>query len=203
MEALIRAARRPAYPAEIATVVSNRPQAAGLGIATGLGIEAIAIDHAAFPNREAFEERLNRHLRSRRVEYIACAGFMRVLTKGFIDGWRDRIVNIHPSLLPSYGGLHTHERAIADGVRIHGCTVHFVRPAIDSGPIVAQAAVQVFANDTAGTLAARVLRVEHVLYPQALGWLAAGMIGLEGKRVIYGFDAATEGGPLVSPTWTE
>ena len=195
MEALIRAANKPTYPAEIVTVVSDRLEAAGLRLAAALGVEATAIDPSGYPNRDAFEEGLNRHLQSRRIEYVACAGFMRVLTKGFVAGWRDRIVNIHPSLLPSYAGLHTHERAIADGARIHGCTVHFVRAAIDRGPIVAQAAVQVFPDDTAGTLSARVLEVEHVIYPQALAWLAAGSIGVEGERVVYGFDPRPGGQP--------
>lgn len=203
MEALIRAAERPDYPAELVTVVSNRPEAAGLEIAAALGIEATAIDHSDYPDREAFEERLDRHLRSQRIDYIACAGFMRVLTQRFLDGWPDRIVNIHPSLLPSYGGLNTHQRALADGVKIHGCTVHFVRAAVDNGPIIAQAAVEVLAGDTAGTLAARVLRAEHVLYPRVLGWLAGGTITLDGERVVYGFDAAAESGPLMSPSRLE
>ncbi|MDP9137050.1 MAG: phosphoribosylglycinamide formyltransferase [Pseudomonadota bacterium] len=203
MEAIIRAAGAPGYPAEIATVVSSRPEAAGVRLAAALGVEAIAIDPSAYPDREAFEERLDHHLRSRRVDYVACAGFMRILTQGFVESWRDRIVNIHPSLLPSYAGLCTHERAIADGVRIHGCTVHFVRAALDRGPIVSQAAVQVFPDDTAGALAARVLKVEHAIYPQSLGWLAAGEIGVEDERVVYRFDGARDRGPLASPSLTE
>ncbi len=202
MEALIHATRKPAYPAEIATVISNRPGASGLGIAGALGVEAITIDSSKFASREAFENQLNRQLRSRGVEYIACAGFMRLLTKEFINDWRDRILNIHPSLLPSYRGLHTHERALADGVRIHGCTVHIVRPAVDDGPIVAQAAVPVLADDTPGTLAARVLQAEHLIYPRALGWLAAGKFEFAGERVIYKFEAATAGAPLLSPAAT-
>jgi len=203
MEALIHATRKPAYPAEIAAVISNRPEAPGLRIAAALGVEAITLDHSKFASRETFESQLSRQLRLRGVDYIACAGFMRVLTKQFIDDWRDRILNIHPSLLPSYRGLHTHERVIADGVRIHGCTVHIVRPAVDDGPIVAQGAVQVVADDTPGTLAARVLKAEHLIYPRALGWLATGRIELAGERVIYRFDAATAGAPLVSPDGPE
>jgi phosphoribosylglycinamide formyltransferase-1 len=200
MEALIKAAAKFDYPAEIGTVVSNRPEAGGLGIAARLGIEAVTIDHSAYASRGAFEEGLDRHLRSCSIDYVACAGFMRILTREFLERWRNRIVNIHPSLLPCYGGLHTHERAIADGVRIHGCTVHFVRPTIDSGPIVAQAAVPVYSADTAGTLAARVLQVEHVIYPRVVAWLAAGLVTVDGERVIYRFNAATTAGAaLVSP----
>jgi phosphoribosylglycinamide formyltransferase-1 len=203
MEALIRASRSPSYPAEIATVVSNRPEAAGLKIAVKEGIDAIAIDHSRLATREAFEERLERHLRSHDVSYIACAGFMRVLTKSFVEAWRNRIINIHPSLLPSYGGLNTHQRAIADGVRVHGCTVHFVHADVDRGPIIVQGAVAVLADDTPGSLAARVLEVEHVIYPQALRWLAAGAIAVEDERVVYRFNVRRAGNMLVSPSMTE
>lgn len=188
MEALVKSTQQPGSPAQIAAVISNRPEAQGLNIAKALGIEALCIDHKDFVAREDFETELNRQCRARAIDLILCAGFMRVMTAGFVTRWRGRMVNIHPSLLPCYPGLHTHERALKDQVRIHGCTVHFVTADLDRGPIIAQAAVPVMPDDTEETLAKRVLAQEHRLYPMALQWLAAGLVRLEGDRVVYGFE---------------
>jgi phosphoribosylglycinamide formyltransferase-1 len=172
MMALVEAARDTVYPAEIACVISNRPDAKGLEFAAANGIPAKLIDHEAYPSREEFEAALDSCLRAMGVEIIACAGFMRILTAGFIKGWEGRMINIHPSLLPAYKGLHTHERAIADGATVHGCTVHHVTAELDAGPIILQAQVPVMPGDTPDTLSARVLKEEHRIYPQALAMLA-------------------------------
>ena len=172
MMALVEAARDPAYPAEVVCVVSNRADAKGLDFAAANGIAAKVIDHKAFATREAFEAALDDDLRSMNVQIIALAGFMRVLTAGFIARWEGRMINIHPSLLPAYKGLHTHERALADGTKTHGCSVHLVTPELDGGPVLLQAEVPVLADDTPDTLAARVLSQEHRIYPQALAMLA-------------------------------
>lgn len=185
MVSLIEAARAGDYPAEIVCVISNRPEAAGLARAEALGIPTQAIDHKAFASREAFEVELDRALRGHGVEIVACAGFMRKMTAGFVEGWRDAMINIHPSLLPSYKGLHTHARALEDGVKIAGCTVHFVRPELDSGPIIAQVAVPVLDGDSEDSLAARILEAEHRLYPHALAMVASGAAKVEGDRVAY------------------
>ena len=185
MSALIDACKEPDYPAEIVTVISNRPEAPGLENAALAGIPGEVIDHTSYSSREAFEKDLDKALREAEVELICNAGFMRLLTQGFVEAWRDRHLNIHPSLLPAFKGLHTHERAIEAGVTISGCTVHFVRTKMDAGPIVAQAAVPVLAGDTADQLAARVLEAEHRLYPLALKLVASGNARVEGERVIH------------------
>ena len=172
MMALVEAARDPAFPAEVVCVVSNKADAKGLDFATANGIAAKVIDHKAYPTREAFEAALDQYLRGMNVEAIALAGFMRVLTAGFISGWDGRMLNIHPSLLPAYKGLHTHERAIVDGAKVHGCSVHVVTPELDGGPVLLQAEVPVLPEDTPDTLSERVLKEEHRIYPQALAWLA-------------------------------
>lgn len=184
MASLIAAARKDDYPAKIVCVLSNRPDALGLNTAESEGIPASAIDHKAFADREAFEAELDGALRSFQVDIVACAGFMRIMTAPFVERWRDRMVNIHPSLLPAFKGLDTHARAIAAGAKLTGCTVHVVRPDMDAGPIIAQAAVPILDSDTAESLAARVLRVEHMLYPHALALFAAGKIRVEGERVV-------------------
>ena len=166
MMALVEAARDPAYPAEIAVVVSNRPAAAGLTWAKEQGIPTVAIDHTAYASRTGFEEALHEALIGHRVELVACCGFMRLMTPDFVDVWRDRMINIHPSLLPAYRGLRTHERALADGVRIVGATVHVVRLEMDVGPIIAQAAVAVLAGDTADTLGARFILAEGIVHAE-------------------------------------
>ena len=172
MMALVEAARAADYPAEIACVVSNRADARGLEFAAANGIATQVIDHKAYPDRAGFEAALDTYLRSMNVEAVALAGFMRVLSANFIAGWEDRMINIHPSLLPAYKGLHTHERALADGATRHGCSVHLVTPELDGGTVLLQADVPVQADDTPDTLAARVLTQEHRIYPQALAWLA-------------------------------
>ena len=174
MAALIAAAKDPAYPAEIVCVVSNVASAGGLAKAEAAGVATAVVDHRAFTTRESFERAVVEVLEAHDVEIVALAGFMRLLTPFFIERWHDRLINIHPALLPSYKGLHTHARALADGVKIVGCTVHFVRPEMDVGPIIVQAAVPVADDDTPETLAARVLVQEHRIYPLALSRVASG-----------------------------
>jgi phosphoribosylglycinamide formyltransferase 1 len=168
MRALVEAARDPSYPAEIVAVVSNKADAAGLDFARDNGIRAFVISHKNYDSREAFDRALNTYLQELNIDLVACAGFMRVMTPEILDHWKGRMINIHPSLLPAYKGLHTHERALADGAKEHGATVHFVTNELDGGPIIAQARVPVLPMDTAETLAARVLQVEHALYVEAL-----------------------------------
>ena len=168
MASLIEAAAAPDYPAHIRLVVSDRPDAGGLSAAQAAGVEALAIDARAAGGRAAFEAALDTGLRQRGIELICLAGFMRILGADFVDRWRGRALNIHPSLLPAYKGLDTHARALADGAREHGCTVHWVTPELDSGEIVAQTRVPVLPGDDADRLAARVLAQEHKLYPSAL-----------------------------------
>lgn len=183
LAALIAAARQPDYPAEIVLVVSNRQDAAGLGHAGEAGIAIAVVDHKNFPDRRAFEEELDRTFQAAKVEILCLAGFMRVFTDWFVERWAGRMLNIHPSLLPAFRGTETHRHALAAGVLIHGCTVHFVTPALDSGPIVAQAAVRVVPDDTEETLAARVLAEEHRLYPLALRLVCDTKARLDGERV--------------------
>lgn len=178
MEALIVAARDPAFPAEVVLVLSNNPDAGGLAVARSAGIRAEAIDHRDFGrNRAAHEEAVDAALREADIEIVCLAGYMRLLTPVLVDGWAGRMLNIHPSLLPSFPGLNTHARALAVGVKLHGCTVHLVTLEVDSGPIKAQAAVPVLPWDTEDTLAERVLRQEHRIYPVALAAFAAGADG--------------------------
>jgi phosphoribosylglycinamide formyltransferase-1 len=183
MQALIRAAQDPLYPAEIAVVISNRADANGLDFAKAQGIKTEVIDHKAFGSREDFDAALDAALRRHAVELVALAGFMRIMTPGFVEAWRDRMINIHPALLPAYKGLHTHERALADGATRHGATVHFVRHDVDTGPIIAQARVPVLKSDTPDTLAARVLDAEHKIYPKALALVASGELRVEGETI--------------------
>lgn len=198
MMALVEAARAADYPAEIALVLSNRPDAAGLEWAREQGIATAALDHKAHATREAFEDAMHGALDVARVELVACAGFMRLMTEAFVARWAGRMINIHPSLLPLYPGLHTHQRALADGVRIAGCTVHFVTSEMDAGPIIAQAAVPVLDTDTPDKLAERILSVEHRVYPQALALVASGNARLEGGRVRI-ISAVNQTGRLISP----
>ena len=184
MAALIEAARRPDYPAEIALVISNRPGAAGLDLAERAGIAACTVDHTGHDDREPFEDALTAALEDAGVDLVCNAGFMRLLTSRFVARWHNRHLNIHPSLLPAYRGLDTHRRVLADGARITGCTVHIVREAMDDGPIVAQAAVPVLPGDGADALAARVLAAEHSLYPHALALIASGTAKVIGERVV-------------------
>jgi phosphoribosylglycinamide formyltransferase 1 len=184
MTALIDAARDPGYPAEIVLVISNRPDAAGLAYAEQRGVETVAIDHKAFATRDAFDAAIEEKLTRAGVEIICLAGFMRMLTTPFVERWRGRMLNIHPSLLPNFKGLDTHARALAAGAKTHGCTVHFVAPELDSGPIILQAEVPVLKGDDEKDLAARVLAQEHRLYPAALRLLAEGKLKIVGDRVI-------------------
>ena len=197
MQALIAAARDPLYPAEIALVLSNRPEAPGLVTARGAGIAVAAVDHKIHANREAFERSMQALLEIHRIELICMAGFMRLVTPWFIGQWAGRMINIHPALLPSFRGLDTHARALADGVKIHGCTVHFVVPAMDEGPILAQAAVPVLDTDTAESLARRVLEQEHAIYPAALARVAEGHLIVQGNRVYD--DTVWDAAPMVVP----
>ncbi len=184
MRALVEAAARPDYPAEIALVLSNRPDAEGLAFAKARGIAIAAVDHKIHAGREDFERTVQTLLELHRIDLVCLAGFLRLLTPWFVAQWDGKLINIHPALLPSYRGLHTHERALADGVKIHGCTVHFVVPEVDAGPIVAQAALAVREDDDAQSLAARVLDLEHTIYPRALALLASGALKISGSRVI-------------------
>lgn len=201
MQALIDAARAPDYPAEIIRVISNVPGAGGLARAADAGIATEVVDHKAYTGRPEFEAALDARLKACGTELICLAGFMRLLTSGFVDSWRDRILNIHPSLLPAFPGLDTHARAIAAGVRFGGCTVHFVRPKMDDGPIVAQAAVPILPGDDEAALAARVLAAEHRAYPLALRLVASGQARVVGDRVeIAG--TATASQMLLNPSDT-
>lgn len=185
MMSLIAACREPDYPAEIALVISNRPQAEGLARAREAGIEAIAIDHKAYGSRAEFDAALTQALEVAGVDLICSAGFMRLHAAEFVEHWRGRQLNIHPSLLPLFRGLHPQRQALEAGVRISGATVHFVVEEMDAGPIVAQAAVPVRPDDTEETLSARILRAEHRLYPLALRLVAGGAARLEEARVVF------------------
>jgi phosphoribosylglycinamide formyltransferase-1 len=182
MAALIDAAAEPDFPAEIVGVISNRPAAGALAIAERAGIATMVVDHKAFPSREAFDEALHAELTGLAPDIVCFAGFMRLLTPGFIARWEGRMLNIHPALLPSFKGLNTHARALEIGVRLHGCTVHLVTAEMDAGPIVAQAAVPVLEDDDEERLAARVLAAEHRLYVRALKAWAEGRARLDDER---------------------
>lgn len=169
--------------ARIAAVISNNPAAGGIDIARSAGVETAVIDHRAFPDRASFEAVLADKVDSYRPDLLVLAGFMRILTEGFIKRFWSRIMNIHPSLLPAFPGVDTHRRALQEGVRIHGCTVHFVTPDLDHGPIVVQAAVPVLPGDDEDRLAARVLEQEHRIYPEAIRWYLDGRLRLDGNRV--------------------
>jgi phosphoribosylglycinamide formyltransferase 1 len=200
MAALIDAASDRSYPAEIALVLSNIADAGGLSVAQSKAIKTQTVDHKRFgKDRDAFEREIQSALDANKIDYICLAGFMRLLTPAFVSHWRGRMLNIHPALLPSFKGLDTHERAIAEGVKIHGATVHFVVPEMDSGPIVVQAAVPVLTGDTPQSLASRVIQAEHRIYPLALRWLCEGKLRIvDGRCVIDG--ASDIDGVLISPT---
>lgn len=185
LRALLEATAEPGHPAEIVTVISNRPSAGGLDHAAAFGVEAQTIDHTSFDDRQSFEAALTAALEAAAVELICLAGFMRVLSADFVARWQDKIINIHPSLLPLFPGLDTHARALAAGVKLHGCSVHFVNETVDDGAIIGQAAVPVLSGDDADSLAARVLQAEHRLYPHCLRLLAEGRVRLvEGRAAI-------------------
>ena len=206
LAALIEAAADPKFPAEIALVVVNVKGAAALDRARAAGIPTKLIEHRAFADRASFEAALEAALRAAGIELVCLAGFMRLLTPGFVEAWRDRMINIHPSLLPAFPGLDTHARALQAGVKITGCTVHFVRHETDTGPIIAQAAVPVLPEDTANTLAARVLEAEHRIYPLALKLVAEGRVRVVEERAeIVGASGAAARAPspmLLNPPET-
>jgi phosphoribosylglycinamide formyltransferase-1 len=189
LQALIDACADPAYPAEIVSVISDRAEAPGLAIAAAAGISAVAIRHR---DRPAFASEASVLLHGQRADLVCLAGFMRVLDTAFVEAWRDRMVNIHPSLLPAFPGLHPHRQALAAGVRFSGCTVHFVRPQVDAGPIIAQAVVPTRPGDDEARLAARILAVEHRLYPLAVRLIAEGRVRVVADTVeIDGWQAPT------------
>lgn len=185
LQALLDACSHPDFPAEIVLVISNRAAAEGLQRAEKAGVPGRIIEHREFADRESFDAALDQALHAAKVDLICLAGFMRLLTPTFVSAWLGRLINIHPSLLPSFKGLHTHAQALAAGVKIHGCTIHFVTPDLDAGPIIAQAAVPVLDTDDEASLGARVLEAEHRLYPAALRLVASGRARLEGGRVRF------------------
>ncbi len=199
LQALIDACRDPTYPAEIVLVLANDPAALGLKRAEAAKIPTRTVDHRDFSDRVAFEAQLSQAIEVAGANLVCLAGFMRLLGGEFVRRWRDRLINIHPSLLPAFKGLHTHERAIQAGVRIAGCTVHFVREDMDHGPIIVQAAVPVRPDDDAAALAARVLAQEHTVYPLAVRLIAEGRVKIVAGRVVIA-DAGTPSGALVNPT---
>ncbi len=199
LQALIDACADPTYPAEIVLVISNVPGAPGLDRAAAVGIAAETIDHGAFASRDAFERALTAALAKAGAEIVCLAGFMRIVGAAFIARWSNRLLNIHPSLLPAFPGLHTHARALAAGVKLHGCTVHIVRPGLDDGPIIGQAAVPVLPGDDEVALAARVLAVEHQLYPRCLRLVAEGRLSITGDRAILTDGGGETGAQLINP----
>ncbi len=183
MEAIVRACAAQRWPARVAAVVSNRPDAAGLAFAAAHGIATAVVDHTQFDGRDAFDAALAQVLDAHEPDLVVLAGFMRVLTPAFVERYAARMMNVHPSLLPSFTGLYTHQRALDAGVAVHGATVHFVTAALDHGPIIAQGVVPVFAGDDAAALAARVLRLEHELYPRAVRWFVEDRLRVRDGRV--------------------
>ncbi|MFM0437530.1 phosphoribosylglycinamide formyltransferase [Paraburkholderia strydomiana] len=183
MEAIVRACSDEGWPAQVAAVIANRPDAAGLAFAASHGIATAVVDHRQFPDRDSFDSALAEQIDRFSPDLVALAGFMRVLTDGFVDRYAGRMLNVHPSLLPSFPGLKTHQQALDAGVRLHGASVHFVTSQLDHGPIVAQSAVPVEAGDTPATLAERVLGTEHIIYPRAVRWFVEGRLALDGLRV--------------------
>ena len=185
LQSLIDAAAQPGFPAEIALVISNIPDVYGLERAKLAGIPTRVVDHKSFAgDKTAFEDALHTELSMAGVELVCLAGFMRLLSAGFVNRWHDKLINIHPSLLPDYKGLHTHQRAIEAGEKFGGCTIHFVRPAMDDGPIILQAPVPIMPGDTPDTLAARVLVEEHRIYPEAVRLIASGRVRVDGERAM-------------------
>ena len=180
-------------PGSCAAVISNRPDAAGLAWAAARGVPTIAVDHKAFPDRAAFDTALAAEIERHAPDLVLLAGFMRVLGEDFVRRFDGRLLNIHPSLLPAYPGLHTHRSALAAGVKIHGCTVHFVTPSLDCGPIVVQAAVPVLPGDSEVALAARVLAQEHIVYAQAARWFLEGRLTIENGRVLLAGEPGHDG----------
>lgn len=188
MEAIVDACAREQWPARVAAVISNKPSAAGLQYAAQRGIATAVVEHARFDSREAFDTELARVVDGFSPDAVVLAGFMRILTEGFVRRYEGRMLNVHPSLLPAFTGLHTHRRAIEAGCKVAGATVHFVTPELDHGPIVAQAVVPVMDGDTEDALAARVLAQEHRMYPQAVRWLVEGRLAVDGQGRVRQMD---------------
>lgn len=196
MEALLRAG----LPVDFACVISNKPGAQGLEIARELAVETAVVDHRDFPDRVAFDTALAGEIDRHAPDLVVLAGFMRVLTEAFVRRYSGRMINIHPALLPAFPGLHTHRRALDAGVRVHGCTVHFVTPEVDVGPIIIQAAVPVLPEDSEDSLAARVLAQEHRIFPQAVRWFADGRLAIRADGSVRVADAAPPAPALISPS---
>ena len=200
MGALISAAMDPAFPAESSLGISNRPDAKGLERAEEFGIATAVVDHTEFGgDRQAFERSVDEVLKAARIDLVALAGFMRILSPYLVNAWAGRMINIHPALLPSFKGLATHERALEEGVKLHGATVHFVSAEMDDGPIITQGAVPILDQDTPDSLAARVLDVEHKIYPKALQLVASGKAKIKGGTKVSTGDAENTAAPLIWP----
>lgn len=200
LAALIEAAAERDYPAEIAVVVSDKADAAGLKLAESKGIPAVILERSGFSSKLAHDEAIDATLRSHKVDLAALAGYMRLLTAPFVEKWEGRMINIHPALLPLFKGLDTHRRALDAGMRVHGCTVHFVTAGMDDGPIISQAAVPVLVGDDEAALAARVLKMEHRILPLALKVLAEGKVRMEGNHAVFSHVRDESGGAVSSPT---
>lgn len=198
LQALIDACESPDYPAEIKVVISNKPNAKGLERAERHGIKAICIDHTKYDTRTDFEAELHDCLKAHDVKLVCLAGFMRILGTDFVGRWKDRMINIHPSLLPAYKGLHTHARALEDGVRFAGCTIHYVRPEMDDGPIIMQAAIPIAADETEESLISKTLAYEHKMYPEAVRLIAEGKVRVS-RRVCVFKDVDLDLPGLISP----
>ncbi|MFT3847827.1 MAG: phosphoribosylglycinamide formyltransferase [Propionivibrio sp.] len=198
MASLLAAVADGSLPVHVAAVIANRPDAKGLETAAAQAVETSVIDHTRFDSRESFDATMIKTIDSYAPDLVVLAGFMRILTDDFVRHYEGRLLNIHPSLLPSFPGLHTHRRALAEGVRVHGCTVHFVTPQLDHGPVVVQAAVPVLDGDDEATLAARVLAQEHQIYPMAVRWFAEERLRLIDGHVVFQAEQAPEGA-LISP----
>lgn len=182
MMSLVEACKDPAYPAEVAVVISNRPDVGGFELAQAEGVRADVVDHKTFEGREPFEEAMNEILDKAKVDLVVNAGFMRIVTEGFVSKWLGRNINIHPSLLPAFPGIHVHEQVLEAGVTVSGCTVHFVTEELDGGPIIGQAEVPVMPNDTPNSLAARVLAEEHKLLPECVRMIAIGDVSYGNRK---------------------
>jgi phosphoribosylglycinamide formyltransferase-1 len=198
LQALIAACAAPDFPAEIVLVVSNKPDAQGLSHANAAGIETATVAHGGYPDRESFDREIDKHLKSSGAELVCLAGFMRLLSTWFVEAWHDRVVNIHPSLLPAFKGVDAHAQAIAAGVRLSGCTVHIVRPEMDAGPILVQAAVPVMSGDDADALAVRILEAEHICYPLAVRLLAENRVRIVDENAVIDMENAAAG-PFIHP----
>ncbi|WP_262691726.1 phosphoribosylglycinamide formyltransferase [Kordiimonas aestuarii] len=199
LQALINACEKGDYPATIEVVISNRPDAKGLDRARGAGIKAVCVDHKGYEERSQFEDAIHECLSDHKVQLVCLAGFMRLLGSEFVGRWKDRMINIHPSLLPSYKGLHTHARALEDGVKFAGCTIHYVRPEMDNGPIIMQAAIPIAPDETEDSLIAKTLEYEHRMYPAAVRLIAEGKVRVSGNKVAVKEDVALPNAGLINP----